>query len=164
MGCVQHHGPLTQGRDAIVIGLEKRRIKCESEKDFEVYYKGERVGLDVWIDDGKILLELKVVPEIEPIHKAQALSYLKVTDADLAVVANYGSSSLDDIRLPNFIREKQPAFEWKSKTITDGLLFPDLVNHIQRACHRVHFTLGSGFLHRVYLSYHYQDTQKWAQL
>ncbi len=57
----------------------------------------------MWIDDGKIVLELKVVPEIEPIHKAQALSYLKVTDADLAVVANYGSSSLDDIRLPNFL-------------------------------------------------------------
>lgn len=149
-------GPLLKEayyRDAIVIGLEKRRIKCESEKDFEVYYEGERVGLyyvDVWIEDGKILLELKVVPEIEPIHKAQALSYLKVTDADLAVVANYGSSSLDDIRLPNFLGEKQPAFEWKSKTTTDGLLFPDLVNSIQRACHRVHYTLGSGFLHQVY--------------
>ena len=140
-------------RDAIVVGLEKGGIKCDPEKDFEVYYEEERVGLyyvDVWIDEGKILLELKVAPSIEPIHKAQALSYLKVTNADLAVVANFGSSSLDDVRLPNFLREKQPAFEWKSKTTKEGLLYPDLVNHIQRACHRVHFTLGSGFLHQVY--------------
>ena len=140
-------------RDAIVIGLEKHGIMCKPEKDFEVYYEGERVGLfyvDVWIEEGKILLELKVAPSIEPIHKAQALSYLKVTDADLAVVANYGSSSLDDVRLPNFLREKQPAFEWQSKTTTEGLLYPDLVNHIQCACHRVHYSLGSGFLHQVY--------------
>jgi len=140
-------------RDAIVIGMEGRGIPCEPEKYFEVFYEGERVGLyyvDVWIDDGKILLELKVAPEIIPIHKAQALSYLKVTDADLAIVVNYGSSSLGDIRLPNFLRDKQPAFEWESKTTTDGLLYPDLVNHIQRACHRVHYTLGCGFLHQVY--------------
>ena len=140
-------------RDAIVIGLEECGIPCEPEKDFEVFYEGERVGLyyvDVWIADGKIILELKVARSIEPIHKAQALSYLKVTDADLAVVANYGSSSLDDIRLPNFLRDKQPAFEWQFIPPTEGLLYPDLVNHIQRACHRVHYTLGCGFFHQVY--------------
>ncbi len=140
-------------RDAIVIGLEKRRIKNEPEKDFEVYYEGERVGLyyvDVWIDDGKILLELKVAPAIEPIHKAQAISYLKVTDADLAIVVTYGGSSLEDARLPNFLHDKQPVFAWQSKPTTEGLLYPDLVNHIQRACFRVHYILGSGFLHQVY--------------
>ena len=140
-------------RDAIVVGLEKRGITCEPEKDFEVCYEGERVGLyyvDVWIEEGKILLELKVSPEIEPIHKAQALSYLKVTDADLAIVANYGSSSLNDVRLPNFLRDKQPVFEWQSKSTSEGLLYPDLVNHIQRTCFRVHYILGSGFLHQVY--------------
>ena len=149
-------GPLLKEeyyRDAIIIGLEKRGISCEPEKEFEVYYEGVRVGLyfvDVWIEGGKILLELKVTPEIRPVHKAQALSYLKVTDADLAVVANYGSSSLDDVRLPNFLRDKQPAFEWQSKTAPKGLLNPEFVNQIQRACFYVHYTLGSGFLHQVY--------------
>ena len=98
-------------RDAIVLGMEKHGITCEPEKSFEVYYECERVGLyyvDVWVDDGKMLLEIKVMPAIEPIHKAQALSYLKVTDADLAIVADYGSSSLDDVRLPNFLPEKLP--------------------------------------------------------
>ena len=32
---------------------------------------------------------------IEPIHKAQAISYLKVTDADLAIVVNFGAASLE---------------------------------------------------------------------
>jgi GxxExxY protein len=32
-------------RDAIVLGLDKRGVTCELEKDLEVYYEGERVGL-----------------------------------------------------------------------------------------------------------------------
>jgi len=140
-------------QDAIVLGLEKRGVACEAEKAFEVYYEGERVGLyyvDVWIDGGKILLEIKVAPAIDPLHKAQAISYLKVTDADLAIVVNYGGPSLEDERLPNFLRDKQPEFVWQPRPVAQGLLYPDLVNAIQRACHRVHFTLGPGFLHQVY--------------
>ena len=140
-------------RDAIVIGLEKGGVVCEPEKVFEVYYEGERVGLylvDVWIENGKIILEIKVALAIEPIHKAQAISYLKVTDADLAFVVNYGGPSLEIERLPNFLRDKQPEFVWQHRPAAEGLLYPDLVNVIQRACHRVHFTLGPGFLHQVY--------------
>lgn len=139
--------------DAIILGLEKRGVACEAEKGFEVYYEGERVGLyyvDVWIDGGKILLEIKVALAIESIHKAQAISYLKVTDADLAIVVNYGGSSLEDERLPNFLRDRQPEFVWQPRPVAQGLLYPDLVHAIQRACHRVHFTLGPGFLHQVY--------------
>ncbi|MBL7201679.1 MAG: GxxExxY protein [Anaerolineae bacterium] len=140
-------------RDAIVLGMEKNGIACEPEKRFEVYYEGERVGLyyvDVWVDGGKILLEIKVAPTIEPIHKAQAISYLKVTDADLAVVVNYGGPSLNDARLPNFLRDRRPGFAWQPQPVAEGLLYPDLVNALQRACHRVHFTLGPGFFHQVY--------------
>lgn len=106
--------------------------------------------MDVWIDGGKILLEIKVASAVEPIHKAQAISYLKVTDADLAIVVNYGGSSLEDERLPNFLRDRRPGFVWLAQPVGQGLLYPDLVNGIHRACYRVHFSLGPGFLHQVY--------------
>ena len=106
--------------------------------------------LDVWIDGGKILLELKVAPAIEQMHRAQAISYLKVTDADLAIVANFGGPSVEDERLPNFLRDRPPEFTWESKPFAQGLLYPELVDAIQRACRRVHITLGPGFLHQVY--------------
>lgn len=106
--------------------------------------------MDVWIDGGKILLEIKVASAVEPIHKAQAISYLKVTDADLAIVVNYGGSSLEDERLPNFLRDRRPEFVWLAQPVGQGLLYPDLVNGIHRACYRVHFSLGPGFLHQVY--------------
>jgi GxxExxY protein len=149
-------GPLLQERfyqDAIMLGLEKKRIRCESEKAFEVFYEGERVGLyyvDIWIDGGKMLLELKVAPAIESIHKAQAISYLKVTDADLAIVANFGGSSLEDQRLPNFLRDKHSEFSWQEQRCDESLLYPEFVNTIQCACHRVHFHLGPGYFHQVY--------------
>lgn len=149
-------GPLLREkyyRDAIVIGMQKRGISCEAERSFEVFYEGHRVGryyVDVWVEDGKLLLELKVAPGIEPVHKAQAISYLKVTGADLAIVANFGNSSFEDQRLPNFVRDRQPQFSWRPRACSPDLLYPELVNAIQRACFRVHFTLGPGFLHQVY--------------
>ncbi len=139
--------------EATAIGLEKHQIRCQTQKEFEVYYEGERVGLyyvDVWIEGGKILIEIKVAPAIEPIHRAQAISYLKVSDADLAIVANYGGPSLEDERLPNFLRDKHPEFVWQPQPVAEGLLYPDLTDTIHRACHRVHFMLGPGFLHQVY--------------
>lgn len=149
-------GPMLPERfyqDAVALGLESKGIHHETEKAFEVFYHNVRVGLylvDVWIENGKIILELKVAPEISPIHKAQALSYLKVTNADLAVVVNYGAESLQDERLPNFLRNKVPRFEWAEDPIADDLLYLELTNQIFEALHRVHFELGPGFLHQVY--------------
>ena len=140
-------------RDAIALGLEARSVRCEVEKKFEVYYQGERVGLyyvDIWVEDGKLLLELKVASAVEPIHKAQALSYLKVTGADLAIVATFGGPSVKAERLPNFLREQQVEFDWQPQPAGPDLLYPELVNQIQEACHRVHWTLSPGFLHQVY--------------
>jgi GxxExxY protein len=140
-------------QDAIALGLKERGIACTLEKSFEVYYEGERVGLyyvDTWIESGKILLELKVTPTIEPLHKAQAISYLKVSGADLAIVANYGGPSLEDQRLPNFLPENPSEFRWEARPTASRLPHAELINRILYACHRVHCVLGPGFLHQVY--------------
>ena len=138
---------------AITIGLEAKGIACQTEKSFEVYYRNQRVGLyyvDIWIEGGKIILELKVAPQISPLHRAQAISYLKITDADLAILANFGGTSLEDERLPNFLRDKVVDFTWEKQPLMANLPYPDLTNHLLELCHRVHFELGPGFLHQVY--------------
>lgn len=69
----------------VAIGLDAKGIRYETEKPFEVNYREtpiDRYYVDVWIEDGKLLLELKVAPAITPLHRAQTLSYLKVTGAD----------------------------------------------------------------------------------
>ncbi|HSH02053.1 MAG TPA: GxxExxY protein [Anaerolineae bacterium] len=139
---------------AVVIGLEKAGINCEIEKRFDVYYEGINVGwyfVDVWLEQAPILLELKVAPQIEPIHKAQALSYLKITNADLALLVNFGEARLTVERLPNFLRDKQAIWSWDaSRPLPDGHIKPQLTNHILEALHHVHFTLGPGYFHHIY--------------
>lgn len=138
---------------AIAFGLEKRQIQVVSQKGFEVFYEGCRVGLyfpDLWVEDGKLLLELKVAPEIENMHKAQAISYLKVTGADLAIVANFGAESLQDVRLPNYVSGTEQVIKWASRSKQEAWLFPELSEVICKVCYKVHALLGTGFLHQVY--------------
>lgn len=138
---------------AIAIGLESKGLKCQVEKAFEVFYRQQRVGLyyvDLWVEDGKILLELKVAPEILPRHKAQAISYLKVTNADLAILANFGAKSLVDERLPNFVRDKVSNVSWEKRPVQVNLPFPELTNRLLEACYQVHLELGPGFLGQIY--------------
>ncbi len=64
---------------AIAVGLTKLQISFETQKAFEVYYEGVRVGLylcDVYIQGGQLILELKSGDEITPLHVAQMISYL----------------------------------------------------------------------------------------
>lgn len=140
-------------QDAIETGLTARGIACKPQKEFEVYYRGTRVGLyyvDLWVEEGKIILELKVAPQILPLHQAQAISYLKVTNAALAIVVSYGAASLLDKRLPNFVRHKTVNFSWEARPTAAHALYPELTNRLLEALHRVHFELGPGFLHQVY--------------
>lgn len=140
-------------RDASAIGLETAGIRCQTEKQFDVYYRGVEVGryyVDMWVENGKMCLEFKVVPQLLPIHRAQAISYLKVTDADLALLVSFGQASLVDERLPNFLRDRQVTFTWQPQPPASGWLYPELTNELLASLHRVHFDLGPGFLHQVY--------------
>ena len=138
---------------AVTFGLRQRGIACESEKQFEVFYREMSAGtycIDHWLEQGKILLELKVASDIMPIHQAQTISYLKLTDADLAIIVNFGTQSLQDKRLPNLIRDKKVDFQWQPKRRSKNTLYPELLDRLFEALHRVHFILGPGFIHRVY--------------
>jgi GxxExxY protein len=139
-------------QSAVAIGLEAEGIQCETEKQFEVTYRGVQVGryaVDAWLEGGKILLELKVAPAVDPIHQAQAISYLKVTNADLAFVVNFGAASLQINRLPNYVRDK-PIPPWQPAPADPQTLYPELTNELLAVLYRVYFTLGPGFLHQIY--------------
>jgi GxxExxY protein len=74
-----------------------RAIPFESQKRLPVSYKGELVG-DYEADfliDGKIILEIKAVSDLHPRHEAQAINYLAATGLHLAIVINFGASSLE---------------------------------------------------------------------
>ena len=149
-------GPLLPEKfyqEAVAIGLEAKGIVCETEMQFSVQYCGVEVGryfVDVWVEGGKLLLELKVAPEILPIHRAQAISYLKVTDADLAVVVNFGSILLEDERLPNRLRGKTAVLPQTVPQPNAIIPYPELTTQLVQLLYKVHHILGPGFFHHMY--------------
>ena len=71
---------------------ELRKIPFERELRVELEYKGfvfdEPLRLDFLIDN-VLILELKAVEKIYPIHKAQLLSYMKLLNKPLGLLINF---------------------------------------------------------------------------
>ena len=64
-----------------------------------VVYRGEDVGRDLRIDllvDQRIVVEVKSVEELHPIHRAQVITYLKLTGHRLGVLINFNVTKLTD--------------------------------------------------------------------
>jgi len=93
---------------ALLIALEERGVSAQRQVEYELRYKGYRIGrffVDV-LADGKLLLELKVEDELLPIDVAQVISYLKVTDLKLGILVNFGGDKLEFKRIPNFVSQR----------------------------------------------------------
>lgn len=84
--------------EALCIELQARGIPFARQITFGVDYKGRRIGesrLDLLVGD-RLVVELKAVEMLMPIHTAQALSYLKATGRELAIIINFNVSILKD--------------------------------------------------------------------
>ncbi len=76
---------------ALCYELELRGIKYERQKAIKVAYKdivieGQRLDLIV---DSVLILELKAVDAIAPIHEAQLLSYMKTSKIPIGLIINF---------------------------------------------------------------------------
>ena len=88
---------------AMIRELMARNLVLQRQKRIVVNYKGEPLGefiLDLTVNE-KIILELKAISAIMKIHEQQALSYLKATGLQLAIVINFGSESVQSSRVVN---------------------------------------------------------------
>jgi GxxExxY protein len=79
--------------------LELRGIGAVNQRLVRIEYKGlvfdEPLRFDVLAEDC-LLLELKSVQEILPVHKAQLLSYMKLLDIPLGLIINFHELKLTD--------------------------------------------------------------------
>ncbi|HRE28205.1 MAG TPA: GxxExxY protein [Anaerolineales bacterium] len=88
-------------KQAVIAELRRRGIGTEREQPVPVIYKGDVVDtyrLDILVD-GKVILELKAVEEFHPRHRAQVLSYLKVSGLRLGLLVNFGTHKLQIQRI-----------------------------------------------------------------
>ena len=81
---------------ALALELEAQGIPFERQWRLVVQYKGQVIGdyiADIVVED-KIILELKAVSALTEAHRAQALHYLSATGFRLALLLNFGETSL----------------------------------------------------------------------
>ena len=71
----------------------KRQIPYEREKCVDLYYDGQLMNIKFrpdFICYGKIIVELKAVPEVDDMNRVQVLNYLKATQFNLGLLINFG--------------------------------------------------------------------------
>ena len=74
--------------------LARRSIPFVAQQKLELRYKGEKLKQTYQPDlicHGRIIIELKAVKEIAPVHKAQVLNYLKASKLRLGLLVNFGT-------------------------------------------------------------------------
>ncbi len=79
--------------------LEMRGLDVSQEKPLPIRYKGAEISVGYRIDlvlNQKVIVELKAVERLLPIHTAQLLSYLKLSGCKLGFLINFNVLHLKD--------------------------------------------------------------------
>ena len=96
--CLKIHRTLGPGllesvyEEILFYEIMKDGIKCKRQASIPVLYEGIKMDIgfraDMVVED-KVILELKSVENIMPVHKKQLLTYLKITGMRLGLLVNF---------------------------------------------------------------------------
>lgn len=81
---------------ALAFELAAQGVGFVREHSMEIFYKGTRLGtrrVDFFVE-GKVMLEIKAVIQLEDVHLAQAINYLEASGIEVGLLINFGSRSL----------------------------------------------------------------------
>ncbi len=83
----------------MIYELESRGIRVESQVARGIPYRGHVVSTGYRVDllvDGYFIVEIKAVEHILPIHLAQILTYLKLSNQTLGLLINFNVARIKD--------------------------------------------------------------------
>ena len=84
-------------RECLIIELKRQGLRVESERCLHFDYKGERISgalkLDLLVNDC-VIVELKSVESLHPVHSAQVITYLKISGYPAGLLMNFNSTTL----------------------------------------------------------------------
>jgi GxxExxY protein len=88
---------------ALAWEMKQRDLEFAREIEQDIFYKDlpEPIGTRRadFVVEGKVLVELKAIIQLEDVHLAQALNYLKAYKLEVGLLINFGSKSLTFKRL-----------------------------------------------------------------
>jgi GxxExxY protein len=104
IGCaIEVHSKLGPGllesvyHQCLTIELQDAGARIEEKRRIDIDYKGRRLRAALEIDlmvDERVVVELKAIDRINPIHLAQVITYLKLTGCPAGLILNFNSTSL----------------------------------------------------------------------
>ncbi|MBM6992997.1 MAG: GxxExxY protein [Prevotella sp.] len=84
---------------ALTLELHQNGFQVETQVPMKVMYKGVDLGCDMRLDlliDHQVIIEIKSVQELKPVHYKQLLTYMRLMDVKLGFLINFDVSSLKD--------------------------------------------------------------------
>jgi GxxExxY protein len=78
--------------EALSLALRAEGLSVCREMPIKVYFRGHVIGrfrADVVVN-GKVLIEVKALPRLEPMHGAQILNYLRASALEVGLLLNFG--------------------------------------------------------------------------
>jgi GxxExxY protein len=84
---------------SLVRELELQGVECKQQVDLPLEYKGAQVGDGLRLDlmvEGKVVVELKVVKDFDPVHESQILTYMRITNCKVGLLINFNKPTLRD--------------------------------------------------------------------
>ena len=79
--------------------LQNQGLKVERQKPIPVYWKGNKMDIGFRADlivENKVVVEIKSVELIAPVHPKQLLTYLKITGLKLGLLINFNEKLIKD--------------------------------------------------------------------
>ena len=79
--------------------LQLNDIPVESQVEENVNYKGRNITDNLRLDllvDNRVIVELKSVEELKPVHHKQLLTYLRLMDKKIGLLINFNTDNLMD--------------------------------------------------------------------
>lgn len=83
--------------NALLIELRNQGLRADAQVPIQVLYKSNVVGeymADILVE-GTVVLELKAIDQLQKIHEAQVLNYLKATRKTLGMLINFRHPKAD---------------------------------------------------------------------
>jgi len=90
--------------------LVERRLRVERQASLPVVYRGVRIDCGYRIDlvvEAAVVVEIKAVERILPIHEAQILTYLRLSGLSIGLLLNFNVPLMKD-GIRRFIQDSPP--------------------------------------------------------
>lgn len=95
---------------ALDIEMVRKGLHASREHEMDIFYKGIKIGnrrVDFFVE-GKVMVEIKAVVQLEDVHLAQAINYLEAYNLEVGLLLNFGNRSLQYKRVMKPLRNRPP--------------------------------------------------------